>query len=56
MVDRGFKTLISNDYDEIIKELNDYLSKRRFKCNRCRLKFRTTTTLKTHQRIIHRIE
>jgi prophage antirepressor-like protein len=56
MIDRGFKTLISNDYDEIIKELNDYLSKRRFKCNRCRLKFRTTTTLKTHQRIIHRIE
>jgi prophage antirepressor-like protein len=55
MADRGFKTLISNDYDDIIKSINDYLSKRRFKCNRCRLKFHTTTTLKTHQKIIHRI-
>jgi len=55
MADRGFKTLISNDYDDIIKEINNYLSKRRFKCNRCRLKFHTTTTLKTHQKIIHRI-
>ena len=41
--------------DDIIKEINNYLSKRRFKCNRCRLKFHTTTTLKTHQKIIHRI-
>ena len=56
MDNRGFKTLISNDYDDIIKEINDYLYKRRFKCNRCRLKFHTTTTLKTHQKIIHRIE
>ena len=55
MDNRGFKTLISNDYDDIIKEINNYLSKRRFKCNRCRLKFHTTTTLKTHQKIIHRI-
>ena len=56
MDNRGFKTLISNDYDDIIKEINNYLSKRRFKCNRCRLKFHTTTTLKTHLKIIHRIQ
>ena len=46
MVDRGFKTLISNDYDEIVKEVNHYLTNRRFKCIRRRSKFRTTTTLK----------
>ena len=33
MANRGFKTLISNDYDNIIKEIKNYLSKRRFKCN-----------------------
>jgi len=54
MEDRGFKSLIGSDYDDIIKEINEYLSNRRFKCNRCRLKFHTTTTLKTHLKIIHR--
>lgn len=54
--DRGFKTIISDDYDDIIIKINDYLSYRRYKCNKCRLKFHTTTTLKTHLKIIHRIK
>ena len=53
--DRGFKTYISDNYDDIIIVINEYLSNRRFKCNNCRLKFHTPTTLKKHQRVIHRI-
>ena len=51
MANRSVKTLILNDYDDIIKEINGYLSKTLFKWNRCRLKFHTTTTLKTHQKL-----
>ena len=54
--DRGFLTIISDDYDDIIIRINNYLSNRRFKCCKCRLKFKETSTLKTHLRIIHRIE
>ena len=53
--DRGFKTYISDNYDDIIIIINEYLSNRRYKCNNCRMKFHTPITLKTHQRVIHRI-
>jgi prophage antirepressor-like protein len=53
--DRGFKTYISDNYDDIIIIINEYLSNRRFKCNKCKYKFHTPQTLKTHQRVIHRI-
>jgi prophage antirepressor-like protein len=53
--DRGFKTYISDNYDDIIIIINEYLSNRRFKCNKCKYKFHTPITLKTHQRVIHRI-
>ena len=52
--DRGFKTIISDNYDDIIIELNNYLKLRRYKCYYCRLKFRSLDTLSTHLRIIHR--
>ena len=39
MGDRGFKTLISDSYDDICIEINKYLSDIRFKCHRCPKKF-----------------
>jgi prophage antirepressor-like protein len=39
MQDRGFKTLISDSYDDICIEINKYLSDIRFKCHRCPKKF-----------------
>ena len=52
--DRGFKTIISDNYDDIIIELNNYLKLRRYKCYYCRLQYRSLDTLSTHLRIIHR--
>ena len=52
--ERGYKTITSSNYDDIIIELNDYLKNRRFKCYFCRLKYRSLDTLSTHLRIIHR--
>ena len=52
--ERGFKTITSTNYDDIIIELNDYLKNRRFKCYHCRLKYRSLDTLSTHLRVIHR--
>ena len=52
---RNFKCLILDDYDEVIKEINDYLSTRRLKCYHCIKKFKNSETLKTHLQVIHRI-
>ena len=52
--ERGYKTITSSNYDDIIIELNDYLKNRRFKCYYCRLKYRSLDTLSTHLRVIHR--
>ena len=34
--DNGYKTLVSNDYDVIIREINDYLKNVRIKCKYCK--------------------
>ena len=52
---RNFKCIISCDYDEVIKEINEYLSTRRLKCYPCIKKFKNSETLKTHLQVIHRI-
>ena len=52
--ERGYKTITSSNYDDIIIELNDYLKNRRYKCYYCRLKYRSLDTLSTHLRVIHR--
>jgi len=51
---RGYLPIISDDYDQIILEINHYLSTRRFKCRYCRLKYKTVQTLRTHVEVIHK--
>ena len=52
---RGTKSIISDDYDHIIKELNDYMFTRRICCDHCLKKFKTERTLNQHQKYFHRI-
>ena len=46
--ERGYLTIISDNYDKIIFEINNYLSTRRFKCCHCNIKCKSTENLKTH--------
>ena len=50
----GFKVLVSNDYDEIIKEIIHYFDGVRIKCNHCSRKFKSSETLKNHSNYIHK--
>jgi hypothetical protein len=52
----NFKTLISNDYDEILIQLIDYFRDVRIKCQHCNNKFKSSNTLKNHHKYFHRIE
>ena len=52
--ERGYKYILSDNYDDIIIELNHYLQNRRYKCYHCRLKFKSLDTISTHLRVIHR--
>ena len=49
----NYKTLVSNDYDEIIKEIILYFQSVRIKCKHCSRKFKSTETLKNHSNYIH---
>ena len=50
----GFKVLLSNDYDEILKEIIHYFDGVRIKCSHCSRKFKSSKTLKNHTNYIHR--
>jgi prophage antirepressor-like protein len=52
----GFKTLISNDYDQCIMEIVEYMRNTRVKCDHCSRKFKTRQTLEKHLKHFHRIE
>ena len=52
---RGFQILISNDYDEILITIYNYLQQKRIKCEYCNCRFKSIDTLDTHNKIIHRI-
>ena len=49
----GFKTLVSNDYDEIIMELTKYFEGVRFRCSHCPKAFKTLGTQESHERGLH---
>ena len=53
--ERGYKAFHSDDFHYIIKEINEYLSTRRLKCQFCIKKFKSTDTLESHHRFFHRI-
>ena len=50
----NYKTLVSNDYDEIIKEIILYFQGVRIKCKHCSRKFKSTETLSNHLKFIHK--
>ena len=49
----NYKILVSNDYDEIIKEIILYFQGVRIKCKHCSRKFKSTETLRNHSKFIH---
>ena len=51
----NFKTLISNNYDEVITEIIDFMRDTRVKCQHCSSRFKSTKTLKNHCKYFHRI-
>ena len=50
----GFKTLVSNDYTQIILQINDYMNEVRINCPGCIKHFRNKITLNNHLNIFHR--
>jgi prophage antirepressor-like protein len=51
----GFKTLISNSYDDIIVEIIKYMNDTRIRCDLCVCKFKNSVTLDSHRRVLHRV-
>ena len=49
----NFKTMVSNDYDEILKEIIHYFDKVRIKCYYCSKKFKSLQTRSNHSKYIH---
>ena len=51
----GFKTLVSNDYDYIIKQLVEYFRDLRIKCSYCPRRFISSQSLKNHNKSFHKM-
>ena len=54
--DNGYKCIVSNDYDLIVKEINGYMHDIGIKCTYCKRKFISRETLKRHEEYFHRIK
>ena len=54
--DNGYNCIVSNDYDLIVKEINDYMHDIGIKCTYCKRKFISRETLKRHEEYFHRIK
>ena len=50
----GFKVLLSNDYDKILKEIIHYFDDIRILCSHCFRKFKSSKTLKNHTNYFHK--
>ena len=53
---RGYRCYLSDDYDDVIKEINNYMMTRRIKCQYCKMKFKNEITLHNHKRYFHKIK
>ena len=53
--DNGFKTLVSSDYDVIIREITAYCQGLRIPCQYCPQKFKTPGSIGSHLRGFHKI-
>ena len=52
----GYKTMVSSDYDMVIKEVIEYMRNERVKCIYCNRKFISKKTLSNHQKGFHKIK
>ena len=50
----GFKTLVSNDYNYIIKKLIEYFRDIRIKCSYCQRKFISSSSIENHIKSFHK--
>ena len=50
----GFKTLVSNDYDHIIKQVIEYFRNVRIKCSYCPRRFISSQSLRNHIKFFHK--
>ena len=53
--DNGYKTLVSNDYDVITREITAYCEGLRLPCQYCPKKFKTPGSLRSHTQGFHKI-
>ena len=53
---RGFFCYLSDDYDDVIREINNYMMTRRIKCQYCKRKFKNEITLHNHKKSFHKIK
>jgi len=51
----GHKVVLSNDYDEILTEIINYMRDTRILCVYCNRKFKSVETLTNHHKFFHRI-
>ena len=51
----GFKTLISNDYDQIIEQIIEYFRDVRIKCSYCPRRFISPQSLRNHIKFVHKM-
>ena len=51
----GFKTLLSNDYDECVKTIIEYFQEIRIKCEYCSKRFKSQNSLECHLKWFHKI-
>ena len=52
----GFKTLVSNDYDQIIEQIIEYLRDVRILCSHCPTRFISSQSLSNHINGFHRVQ
>ena len=53
---RGYFCYFSDDYDDVIREINKYMLTRRIKCIYCKRKFKNEITLNNHKIYFHKIK
>ena len=51
----GFKTLVSNDYDQIIEQIIEYFRDVRIKCSYCPTRFISSQSLRNHIKFFHKM-
>ena len=53
---RGYFCYLYDDYDDVIREINNYMMTRRIKCDYCKRKFKNEITLHNHKQYFHKIK